>query len=181
MARSTATWPSLPALALSAAGCITTGQAWVQQPENSLIEPSSEQRVAAADLEPLSVAQSAPLRPPAAADAPRPRLSHVVSLGESVASEAPPPAASPSPSAGAAPVTVNIVNYLAPAYDYGYSAPPFRQESRLRGHGSAHSRSTAASRSADTPPVAHDWRAPASYGPIFPYRTSPASPWQRPR
>jgi hypothetical protein len=183
--------PVLLGAAFGFPGCATTGQSWVQEPENALsvtASPGSE-RIAMADRESLALVGAAEPSLAPSSEAPRHRLDHVVSLGEGAASAPPSPGVIGSSSAPPTPVVVHIVNYAAPSY--GYAAPsydyaPGYSQSYPR---AAHRFSPAgASRVAPvnlapggTPPLAHDWQTARSYGPNFPYHTGPASPWERAR
>jgi hypothetical protein len=103
--------------------------------------------------------------PPPVSEA-RPRLRHTITLGESYASTEPRSATSattgPNVNVNVAtyvPVTVN--NYAVGVLDTPRAAP------------------AAPSTPSTTPATGGDFPAPPSYGPSFPYSTSPASPWGR--
>jgi hypothetical protein len=172
------TLPVLLGAALAVTGCATTGQAWVQQPENALsmtASPELEPRVTA---EPVGAIEPSPL----SGEAPRRRLDHVVSLGEGAASAAPPSSAVGGPSSATTPVVVNIVSYAAPSYGYAPGYAPAYSSVGYRPTSAGVSRVAPVNIApGGTPPLGHDWQAPRSYGPNFPYHTGPASPWERPR
>lgn len=173
---------------LALAGCATsTGQAWVQEPEEAFRSAASPDlaRVTAADGESLNVARVAEPNLAQTGEAPRHRLDHVVSLGEGEgAAPAPlsPPMGSTTP-----PVVVNIVNYAAPSSGYGYPSSygsdytPRVASPRSPVAGATRVAPVHVRASGGTPPLGHDWQAAPSYGPNFPYHTGPASAWERPR
>jgi hypothetical protein len=94
--------------------------------------------------------------------------------------EALPPSAVPAMPAGApTTVVVNVNNYSQPAYaPYGgyYGAFPVAREGR-----GAHSPSHAVQSTPGPVIPGQNWPAAPSYGPSFPYSTSPASPWETKR
>jgi hypothetical protein len=105
------------------------------------------------------------------------RLDHTVTLGEVYA--VPPSGAPAGPSGGTTTVVVNV-NNMQPAYapyygGYGYGALGWSERGGSRPSPSPHG--------AGGSPVipGQSWPAPASYGPSFPYSTSPASPWETKR
>jgi hypothetical protein len=105
---------------------------------------------------------------------PRPRLDHVVTLGQSFTSPAVPVS---SAVAGGPLVVVNVMSQGAPAYGYGYGYYP-----AVGGYGGG--RAAAASPApmrAGTPSIGGDWPAPRSVGPNFPYHSGPAPAFERPR
>lgn len=141
---------TLLALSLAPVGCSTTsGQDWVNSP--------------------LEVAAPPPLEVTVATEstvAPRPRLQHSVTLGESYTGSSPALAA-PGEATGVqvnvhthVPVTIN--NYGS----YGYAVV---DDTTPR------ARTT---RSAPLQP-GQDFPSLPNHGPQFPYRTGPASPWAR--
>lgn len=166
------------------AGC-ATGQAWVREPEDafsSATSPELAQLTASETSLSEAPPRSSKLGEPG--DTPRRRLDHVVSLGEGATA---PSAQSDGAGANATPtVVVNIVNTSAPgstSYGYGYTsdyAPSFAG-SRHVATGVSRVVPARTGTSGGTPPVGHDWPAPASHGPSFPYHTGPASPWERTR
>ena len=155
-------------------GCSTTaGSTWVSQPEPG---PFADDDLALADRHLDGLGESTAStwnadhevegRPHA-----RPRLDRTVTLGEGHTSYAERPAAQAAP--GAAPVSVTINNYVGTPNDYDgyYSAPYFAGDFR---------RSDAPR---PGPPIVRptrpgqSWPALPSYGPAFPFKTAPASPW----
>lgn len=190
---SRSSWVSvlLAGSAFVSVGCATTGQAWVQEPENALNltgAPALE-HMASVDRATLSVAHAAEPAPVAADDAPRHRLDHVVSLGESEASAPPPAPNSSAPLGAPGPVVVNIVNYTPPSYGYpiGYVRPYPAAAHRPLGPSSSErvsnvpQRDVPRSATPRTPTREGNWVTPPSHGPSFPFRSAPASPWERAR
>jgi hypothetical protein len=160
---------SMSLLSLSACAA-TTGRAWVHEPEDANLD--TDAAYAALDLEP--VPGSVPEAQEQMSDAPRPRLAHVVSLGQSESS-APRPTAPAAPGCTTPSVVVNVVNYGCARYAAGYGYP---LTYRTTTNDSAPPR---ASSSSSTPSLGQDWARPPSYGPSFPWHTGPASPWERSR
>lgn len=161
-------------LLAGSAGCGATGLDWVGDSE-----------VPARASEPVDLNRPVPPRQAAAvipataeqepeADA-RPRLSHVVTLGEI---DVQPP--STPPGSGAAGVSVTINNYNtvgAPGGGYGYATLGYgRGQSAFSSSGSA-ARSSSSSTSG--PQAGQSWPVIADHGSSFPYRSAPASPWAR--
>lgn len=151
-------------------GCSTTaGSTWVSQPEPgpfaddalALREPNLEEPTASTFVRELEVEG----RPQA-----RPRLDRTVTLGEVHAGYT---ERSSDPAPGPAPVSVTINNYVAtPTYDDGYYVAPAIVGDFRRGDHSRPSRPAAR----PTQP-GQNWPALPSYGPAFPFKTAPASPW----
>jgi hypothetical protein len=173
-ARVTTALSSLFLLALS--GCATSNAAWLSEPETGmalgpeLSKPFEHPRSAAsapgqANGEPaLTAAHDA--------EAPRPRLARTVTLGGVAADERPAPAASGAPGA---PVQVTVNNYVtAPGYAPLYEGPVYWPSPGRPGDGDARPRPRP---SAPIIP-GQDFPAPPAYGPPFPYKTAPASPWR---
>lgn len=102
------------------------------------------------------------------------RLDHTVTLGEIIAM---PPGAAANQSGGSTTVIVNVNNSMQPAYapyygGYGYGALAW-------GSGGGSRPSPAPHQGGSSPVIpGQSWPAPPSYGPSFPYSTSPASPWE---
>ena len=134
---------------LSACGA-TSGQEWLHT-------PIDEREVHAAELSEA---------PPALPSDERPRLRQTITLGESYASVASESAPAAAPGGSPVPVTVNthvpvtVNNYAT----YGYG-PGYRPAAPAPVRGAV-------------PATGEDFPAPPSYGPSFPYRASPASPWR---
>ncbi len=139
---------------LGAAGCATTGLAWVHEPESG------------ADLSaPTEVFVEAPPASPSVR-----RLDHTITLGETTSLTAvngepvDPRGSAPSPA------VINIyVGSAQPAF-YGPAYGVVTGVSRFDGV-----RTQAARATALRPGL--DWAPPPSYGPAFPYRMAPSSPW----
>ncbi len=168
--------------ATSLAACATSGHAWVQEPEPGWSAAGNERGYADA----LAVASpnEASLVTPDPAFAPRPRLARVVSLGESSTAREPSAAAAlaaPSAAPAAPTVVVNIVNHAgrgyAPGAVYTSAAPLYRSHRVAAPTVTRPSPATPPAK----PPLGGDWRTPASYGPMFPYHSAPASSWERGR
>ena len=172
-------------MALSACAA-TSGQSWVREPVD--VNSDTDAAFAARELEPMPEAVAIPptareANAQASLEEPRPRLSRVISLGEGESSGRPAAAATQAPQPG---VVVNIVNYAnspyASGYGYGYGYGPIYRA----GSGSPPAPATLPSTTPSTPsgsppPLAGDWGRAPSYGPAFPWRTAPASPWERSR
>jgi hypothetical protein len=147
----------LPLLALSTSlGCAaTTGEDWLNTPIDATA--------------PSSISEVPPLVE--SADA-RPRLRQTVTLGESYAL-ATSDAYRPAPAAAAG-VHVNVSTYVPVTnnyyggYGYAYTNGPLLDRPSA-GHPS------------QPPPLqpGQDFAPPPSYGPSFPFRSAPASPWAR--
>lgn len=161
-------------LALTGCGAAVSNEAWLREPEPGTLTAaeslSVEHDASLAVATPGTVSDAAPRTGPQ-------RLDRTITLG---AVEATPPSTVPS-APGAAPTTVvvNVNNYGAPAYaPYGgyYGAFPVARSER-----GAHSPSHAV-QSTPAPVIpGQNWPAAPSYGPSFPYSTSPASPWETKR
>ena len=160
------------------AGCGATGLDWASQAHFD----GAEQRASVTNSS--NSQGSGPASIPATADseAPpeaRPRLNHVVTLGEvdMLASTGAAPGAPPAaPAAAGVSVTINNYNLVnsgaMPGYasvGYARSQPSF--SSVGAGTGSR------ASMSGSQP--GQNWPAISDHGPSFPYRSAPASPWGR--
>lgn len=107
----------------------------------------------------------------------RQRLARTVTLGEVIAST---PSTAPAGQGGSSTtVVVNVNNAAQPAYGPyygGYGALTWGE----RGTGSRPSPAPHQSGSSPVIP-GQSWPAPPSYGPSFPYSTSPASSWETKR
>jgi hypothetical protein len=153
-------------------GCSTTaGSTWVSQPEPG---PFADDELALADQHPdgldaSKVSTFAPALEVEGRPQPRPRLDRTVTLGEVHAGYA---ERTEKAAPGAAPVSVTINNYVTPAnnYDGYYGAPYFVGDFRRSGA------PRPAQPIAPTQP-GQNWPALPSYGPAFPFKTAPASPW----
>lgn len=157
----------LAVLASALAGCAaTSGQDWLNSPLDEQASSASE-RLARESAAPATVPGPQDPSPSLA----RPRLQHTITLGEDygIASAAPAGAAQGGPSVQVnvnVPVAVN--NYGGYGYGLGYYG--YANGSPARPPGPT-----------PTPRVqpGQDFPSPPSYGPAFPYRTAPASPWAR--
>jgi len=167
--------------------CATTsGQSWVREPVD--VNSDTDAAFAARELEPmpepvtLASAAAEGSAPTAANEGARPRLSHVISLGQNESGSSPTAvAAGPGAQPG---VVVNIVNYgstpyASGYYGYGYGYAPIYRAARGAPPSASTlpSGGTASTRSGGTPTLGGDWGPAPSYGPTFPWRTAPASPW----
>ncbi|HEY3497511.1 MAG TPA: hypothetical protein VGK73_22595 [Polyangiaceae bacterium] len=176
MAGSPRFWPHA-LLALSLAGCATSSAAWLREPEAGM--SLGEHLSARLEEPPLDAARAAPLQSepialPVESES-RPRLQRTVTLGGEIsAAEA---RAVPAAAPGAAPVQVVVNNYL-PAYGAPYETYyPAVRPARGRADSESDSRNRARGSAPRVQP-GQDFPAPPSYGPSFPYKTAPASPWQ---
>ena len=156
-------------------GCATAGSAWVSQPEPGFFQDDEPAlRASAHPLEPVAESTTPSFTTePDEAPAPRPRLTRTITLGETFATYTDRPAEQRAAERGNVNVTVN--NYVTPQSDdsdgyYGYGVPIVRDARRGgRGHPSQPmARPTRPGQS---------WPAPKSFGPAFPFKTAPASPW----
>ncbi|MGC4087431.1 MAG: hypothetical protein QM756_05985 [Polyangiaceae bacterium] len=161
----------LALLALSACSA-TTGRGWVNEPEDGNAGASVPAREFEASAAPLALAPTLTDD----AEPARPRLSRVVSLGQSEID----PARPATPLGAAAPpgVVVNIVNYGSNPYTAGYGYPTTYRSVGSSSYGTF---APSVSSSTGTPGLGGDWARAPSYGPTFPYHTAPASPWERSR
>jgi hypothetical protein len=179
------------ALLVALSGCSSaSNSAWLREPEAGmaldadLVGPLEQRR--ALPIEALGAvrpAEAAPIPDPSGMDAgSRPRLMRTVTLGETLGS-APQPEPAGAGTAGA-PVQVTINNYATvpgydavPVYASGYAPLYPRQHGGGRVDGERGSRAQVKPASANIIP-GRDFPAPRSYGPSFPYKTAPASPWK---
>ena len=156
------------ALLAGVVGCsATTGSSWVHEPEpggfandDATVEVTGHPVEAL--VEPLAPTRTDEL---AQAPSPRPRLTRTITLGETLVAyteRAPEPRAADRSS-----VHVTVNNYVTPqnesddGYYSGYYGGRFVRPSQPI---------------APTRP-GQNWPAPKSYGPAFPFKTAPASPW----
>lgn len=163
--------PLLVAASAALPACAaTSGRAWVREPEDANLDTDA----ANVELSPLPAGASAEALDESAPEElseARPRLAHVVSLGESESGSGRAPA--PVNGAPAPGVVVNIVNYGSQAYAGGYGYP-LSYRTATSGAPVVHS-SPAAS---GAPSLGGDWRPAPSYGPSFPWHTGPAPAWE---
>jgi len=103
------------------------------------------------------------------------RIDHTITLGETTAASSSSSEIADRPSNQAAPTVINIYVASSPEVGYGpvYGVPVYgvgAGVSGARGARSSVARST-------TMQPGRDWTPPPSYGPAFPYRMAPSSPW----
>jgi hypothetical protein len=155
-------------LALCASGCATTGLAWVHERESGvdLTPPEAPSEAASTTrTNPPLVEEPVANGPPA-----RPRLDRTITLGgttESSVRRYETPAASGDPRTTIVNVYVNQMPSTAYGYAYGYASPVVVASPAM----AVRTQAPAALR------PGLDWPAVPNYGPAFPYRTGPASPW----
>lgn len=164
----------LGALLALVAGCggAAANADWVRTPEPGAVAGDAP---ATFEHEASSSPELSELEPPTG---PR-RLDHTITLGEVFAV---PPSGAPAPqSGGSTTVVVNVNNSMQPAYAPYYGA--YGYGGLAWGGSGSGSRPSPTPHSAGSSPVipGQSWPAPASYGPSFPYSTSPASPWETKR
>ena len=167
--------------ALSCSGCATSGLAWVSAGDPSAVDDPSIGSVATTAPAMLSSVQQAPaasstgdLESPAP---PKPRLAQTVTLGEielgearEVASGSP---ASAAPARGEQAVTIVYVQSPAVVYDPGY-----RRYSSGRWSQRALRAQRSNQRASVRPHASSERDTPVTdYGPAFPFKAAPASPW----
>lgn len=147
---------SLPWLVLSLlSGCASASNAeWLREPEEGIV-----------------LGQRAPNFEPALSDRPPPRarLSRTVTLGETIA-PAPEPSVAAVAGANPAPVNVTVNNYVtapAPVYGGWVDRAPVRTVVPP----------PAAPRGGQPTP-GQNWPSAPAYGPSFPFKGGPASPWR---
>jgi len=132
------------ALGLILSSCASTsGRAWLDSP----VEQRAE-------------AWTASTPPPEPSEAPRPRLSHTVTLGESYAAEpvyGDPVAPAPVQVNVSTPVIINNYGGYGAGYGYGYASPYAYSSGRV----GAPARATHSA----APKVGADFPAPPDYGP----------------
>lgn len=136
-------------LSLLHLGCATSGQAWLNTP----IESQTTQ----ADSEIYVAAHAA-----------RPRLRQTITLGESYVPDTERPAAAAAAS-NATSVHVNVATYV-PVTVNNYAGYPAGYDAAAPVAPTVRSAPVQAGQ---------DFPSPPSYGPAFPYSSSPASPWAR--
>lgn len=160
--------------ALALGGCGATGLSWVGEGHAQASQhtvATSESSTAPAPVHTASV-----LVPE---DAPRPRLSRTITLGENGLVGAGAGArAGGAPAAGSG-VSVTVNNYnVVSAYSggygvgrgYGYFAPGYASPSYARPSSGV---------VGSSPQAGQNWPAISDHGPSFPLRAAPASPWSR--
>jgi hypothetical protein len=159
-------------------GCASSSNsAWLREPEEGLLvgERTREFETSArSDAFSGSIADGPEIANEASHS--RTRLRHTVTLGETIA-PAPEPSAAAAPAGNPAPVVVTVNNYVTAAVPvYGRWVEPLPGRA-ARSHGSApRGVSPSPTRGGSSPPVS--WPGPPSYGPSFPFKTAPASPWR---
>jgi len=152
---------------LGGAGCATTGLAWVHEPESGIdLSPPSDDaaRSAGTVAAPAAFAEPAQRAPSAR------RIDHTITLGETTGLTAVSGEAAAQTGGAPSPVVINIYvspgspAVYAPAYGVATGATRF-VGARSQAHGAVALR------------PGLDWAPPPSYGPAFPYRMAPSSPW----
>jgi hypothetical protein len=166
---------------LVSGGCTKTGLAWVHEPESGVdLSPPADARPESPQSA-RSGARQANENLALTADVedaqPARRLDHTITLGETVGASGMTDDVA-TRQGGQAPVVINIYNYVgapqpvyAPSYGYGVGYP-------VVGARSIGARAvTVQPGSTGTIRPGMDWAPPPSYGPAFPYRMGPSSPW----
>jgi hypothetical protein len=169
--------PSVALLTL-AAGCggAASNADWLREPESGAVigdAPTALAHDAASNTVTSDSSYAVSELEPTAG---RQRLDHTVTLGEIIA--LPPGAAPASQNGGSTTVIVNVNNNMQPAYAPYYGGYGYGYGALARTGGG--SRPSPAPHQGGSSPVipGQSWPAPPSYGPSFPYSTSPASPWE---
>lgn len=164
--------------AMPLAGCGATGLSWVgeahvQATQHTVSSASSVQSPARVIPAPAQQAGE---------DAPRPRLSRTVTLGESeLMGQSARGSNGAAPSSGTS-VTINNYNVLnAPTVGYGYTRGygSFGGYSGSLGSRSYSSPGFSSARSSSSPQPGQNWPAISDHGPSFPLRSAPAPQWSR--
>ncbi|HET9960435.1 MAG TPA: hypothetical protein VFQ61_38460 [Polyangiaceae bacterium] len=186
---------SLALLGSACFGCGTSGQNWVLEPPEAFSSFERSARLSTGEsplLDPLP-AQTAPSTAGSEPQRTKPRLSRVISLGESQSSaiSAGPPRDSRN---DGSPAFIIVNNYVgrpgsAPHAAGGvysssvYSAPFTGRNSSATTPGThvlpSRSFDARTHESRPTPNLGQDWSPPPNYGPLFPYKSSPAPVWGR--
>jgi hypothetical protein len=155
--------------------CGATGLNWV---DDAHLESASRQRVSAVSASSLTapISFAIPGRAEQSPTGSRPRLNHVVTLGElDVAATQSESGSQAVPGPSVIVNNYNQVSVVAPAFGYGgygYARVP---AGFSPGHVTPHS-----SRISPSGPLpGQSWPAVADHGPSFPYGALPASPWTR--
>jgi hypothetical protein len=105
----------------------------------------------------------------------RQRLDHTVTLGEVIATQ---PGAASANQSGGTTVIVNVNNTMQPGYAPYYGGYGYGYGALARGGGGSRPSPTPQGGGASPVIPGQSWPAPPSYGPSFPYSTSPASAWE---
>lgn len=162
---------------VGAAGCATTGLAWVQEPESGvdLSPPSGDGAKPAAEL--AAARASGPQAVPGAVR----RIDRTITLGETTVVPTASSEGRAPQGTSSSPVVVNIYVASAPAPIYGPAYGVVSGVSSFGGAGSVGARSIGASTvgasTSSSMRPGMDWTPAPSYGPAFPYRMGPSSPW----
>jgi len=161
------------AVAALLAGCVQNGREWVHAPIDD--DVGSPRERLAPDATPWSAAS------PASGGSPnRGRITRTITLGESLTPGAPPsPSSNRSRAEGPGATTfVESSSYRAPrSTSYGWGGSGWGP--RYPSYPSYPEPRASTPRAAPPMQVGDDWQKPPSYGPAFPFRTGPASPWAR--
>jgi hypothetical protein len=160
------------------AGCggAASNADWLREPESGAVIGNAPAALAHESTSSSVVSDSSyavsELEPTAA----RPRLDRTVTLGEIIAM---PPGTAPATQNGSSTtVIVNVNNTMQPAYAPYYGGYGYGYGALARGSAGG-SRPSPAPHQGGSPVIpGQSWPAPPSYGPSFPYSTSPASPWE---
>jgi hypothetical protein len=151
---------------VGAAGCATTGLAWVHEAESGVdLSPPVQ------GATPMAPVPWSPVLAEGLQDAPAPRrIDRTITLGETTGvtgtnGEAVDQRSNPSP------VVINIYVASPPPAGYGPVYGVAAGDTRFGG-----SVRPQAGRAVALRPGL-DWAPPPSYGPAFPYRMAPSSPW----
>jgi hypothetical protein len=164
---------------LALSGCATSNSAWLSEPEAGM-SLGSDLAVPLAHGDRPTPYATLGVREPVASGGSAPagsrrRLDRTVTLSGVITS------AEVEATAGAPPATprvqVTVNNYAAPPayggfYDDSYYGPLFFRD------GIADDRPERSRPKAPTVGPGQDFPAPPSYGPPFPFKTAPASPWK---
>ena len=161
------------------AGCggAASNADWLREPESGAVVGDAPAALAHESSASTAVSDSTYALSELEPTAGHQRLDHTVTLGEVIAM---PPGAAAANQSGGTTVIVNVNNSMQPAYapysgyGYGYGSLAW---------GSGGGRPAPAPHQGGSSPVipGQSWPAAPSYGPSFPYSTSPASPWEHKR
>jgi len=150
----------LPWLTLSTLGCgATAGQDWLAEPLPAAavsMAQSGERRALETETTPEA----------------RPRLRHTITLGESYVASSTSYASAPS---GAASVQVNAYVPITFNNGYGYGGVGYVYAGDGQHRPPSHAQPSPPSQLQP----GQNFPSPPSYGPSFPFRSAPASPWAR--
>jgi len=163
------------ALTLVGCGGAASNADWLREPESGAVIGDAPAALAHESASSTVVSDASYAMSELEPTAGRQRLDHTVTLGEIIAM--PPGAAPATQNGGSTTVIVNVNNTMQPGYapyygGYGYGT-------LARGNVGSGRPSPAPHTGGSAPVIpGQSWPAPPSYGPSFPYSTSPASPWE---